>query len=53
MTLHKNTVQYRIRKARESLGGPVGENRLQVELALLAAEWLGAAVRRQAGPARP
>jgi hypothetical protein len=51
MTLHKNTVQYRIRKARESLGRPLRENRLQVELALLAAEWLGAAVLRPAGPA--
>jgi DNA-binding PucR family transcriptional regulator len=49
MTLHKNTVQYRIRKARESLGRPVGENRLQVELALLAAAWLGPAVLRRAG----
>ncbi len=36
LTLHKNTVQYRIRKAERSLGHPVGENRLHVELALLA-----------------
>ena len=33
MTLHKNTVQYRIRKAEESLGRPVAENRHDVELA--------------------
>jgi DNA-binding PucR family transcriptional regulator len=46
LTLHKNTVQYRVRKAEQSLGRPVGENRLQVELALLASEWLGAAVLR-------
>jgi DNA-binding PucR family transcriptional regulator len=53
LTLHKNTVQYRIRKAQESLGRRVGEDRLHVELALLASEWLGAAVLRQAGEPRP
>ena len=46
LTLHKNTVRYRIGKAEESLGRPVAENRLHVELALLAAQWLGAAVLR-------
>jgi hypothetical protein len=49
LTLHKNTVQYRIRKAEISLGHPVSENRLDVEVALLASEWLGAAVLRQPG----
>ena len=49
LVLHKNTVQYRIRKAEESLGHPVGENRLHVELALLASQWLGPAALRQAG----
>jgi hypothetical protein len=44
MVLHKNTVQYRIRKAEESLGRPVGENRHDVELALQASRWLGSAV---------
>src|SRR4029077_4311622 len=55
LTLHKNTVQYRVRKAEESLGRPVGEDRLNVGLALLACEWLGAAVLRpaRAHPARP
>ena len=48
LTVHKNTVQYRIRKAEESLGRPVGEDRLHIELALLASEWLGPAVLRQA-----
>ena len=48
LTLHKNTVQYRIRKAEESLGRPVGENRQDVELALQASHWLGAAVLRPA-----
>jgi DNA-binding PucR family transcriptional regulator len=37
LTLHKNTVQYRIRRAEGSLGRPVGENRHDVELALRAA----------------
>jgi DNA-binding PucR family transcriptional regulator len=46
LTLHKNTVQYRVRKARESLGHPAGDNRLDLELALLASQWLGAAVLR-------
>jgi DNA-binding PucR family transcriptional regulator len=51
LTLHKNTVQYRIRKAEEALGNPIDENRLHVELALLACHWLGGAVLRS--PRRP
>jgi DNA-binding PucR family transcriptional regulator len=46
LTLHKNTVQYRIRRAEESLGRPVGENRQDVELALLVSQWLGSSVLR-------
>jgi hypothetical protein len=53
LTLHKNTVQYRVRKAEESLGRPVGEDRLNVGLALLASHWLGAAVLRPAGAPHP
>ena len=53
LTLHKNTVQYRVRKAEESLGRPIGEDRLHVELALLASQWLGAAVLRQPRARRP
>ena len=49
LTLHKNTVQYRIRKAEESLGRPVGDNRHDVELALQASHWLGSTVLRPAG----
>ena len=49
LTLHKNTVQYRVRKAEESLQRPVVQDRLRVELALLAVQWLGVAVLRQAG----
>ena len=52
LVLHKNTVQYRIRKAQQSLGHPIGENRLNVELALLASHWLDAAVLRQPGAPR-
>jgi hypothetical protein len=44
LLLHKNTVQYRIRKAEESLGRPVGENQHDVELALRASHWLGSSV---------
>jgi len=52
MVLHKNTVQYRIRQAQESLGRPLDENRLGVELALLAGHWLGSAVLRPAADSR-
>jgi DNA-binding PucR family transcriptional regulator len=48
LTLHKNTVQYRIRKAEESLGRPVSQNRHDIELALRASYWLGSLVRRPA-----
>ena len=48
LMLHKNTVQYRIRKAEEGLGRPVSEDRLYIELALLASQWLGASVLRPA-----
>jgi DNA-binding PucR family transcriptional regulator len=46
LTLHKNTVQYRVRKAEENLGQPLGDDRLHVELALLASQRLGATVLR-------
>jgi DNA-binding PucR family transcriptional regulator len=46
LVLHKNTVQYRVRKAEESLQHPVTQNRLLVELALLATQRLGAAALR-------
>jgi DNA-binding PucR family transcriptional regulator len=50
LTLHKNTVQYRIRKAEESLGRPVGGDRDDVELALRVSRWLGASVLRPVTP---
>jgi DNA-binding PucR family transcriptional regulator len=52
LMLHKNTVQYRIRKAEESLGRPLGDSRHDVELALRASQWLGSSVLAQAGPER-
>ena len=48
LTLHKNTVQYRIRKAEESLGRPAADNRHDVELALRASHWLGSSVLQPA-----
>jgi PucR C-terminal helix-turn-helix domain/GGDEF-like domain len=53
LTLHKNTVQYRVRKAEEALGHPVEEHRLDVEVALLASWWLGATVLRRAAEPIP
>ena len=46
LTLHKNTVHYRVRKAEEILGRPLQESRLEVELALAACRWLGPVVLR-------
>jgi hypothetical protein len=51
LILHKNSVQYRVRRAEEALGHPVAENRLSVELALLASQSLGATVLRH--PRKP
>ncbi len=48
LMLHKNTVQYRIRKAEVSLGRPAAGNRHDVELALQASRWLGSAVLQPA-----
>jgi len=49
LTLHKNTVQYRIHKATESLGRPVGDHRHDVELALQSSRWLGSSVLQPPG----
>ncbi|MFC4003066.1 PucR family transcriptional regulator [Prauserella oleivorans] len=48
LTMHKNSVQYRVRKAEELLGRPVSDNRLDVELALNLCHCLGAAVLARA-----
>jgi DNA-binding PucR family transcriptional regulator len=42
--LHKNTVKYRIDKATEERGRPLDDERLELELALIAARWLGGSV---------
>jgi len=44
LILHKNTVQYRIRKAEEIRGKPFADGRLDVEVALLLAQLLGSRV---------
>jgi DNA-binding PucR family transcriptional regulator len=49
LMLHKNTVVYRIRKAEESLGLPVGERQHDVELALRVTQWLGPSVLPRTG----
>jgi DNA-binding PucR family transcriptional regulator len=48
MMLHKNSVQYRIRKAEEALGAPIEDRRADLELALRACHYLGQAVLRPA-----
>jgi len=42
--LHKNTVKYRVDKAIEERGRPLDDERLELELALVACRWLGATV---------
>jgi PucR C-terminal helix-turn-helix domain/GGDEF-like domain len=51
MMLHKNSVQYRIRKAEEALGAPIEDRRADLELALRACQYLGHAVLRPAASA--
>jgi DNA-binding PucR family transcriptional regulator len=46
MMLHKNSVQYRIRKAEEALGARIEDHRADLELALRACQYLGYAVLR-------
>jgi len=50
--LHKNTIQYRIRKAEEARGRPFEDGRLDVEVALLACRLLGATVLSPSKAAR-
>lgn len=51
--LHKNTIQYRIRKAEETRGRPISEGRIDVEVALLACRLLGSTVLRPVPPVPP
>ena len=50
MVLHKNSVQYRVRKAEQALGAPIEDRRADLELALRACQYLGKAVLRPASP---
>jgi DNA-binding PucR family transcriptional regulator len=50
MTLHKNSVQYRVRKAEQALGAPIEDRRADLELALRACQYLGEAVLRPVSP---
>lgn len=47
--LHRNTAQYRVRRAEEVRGRPLEDGRLELELALLACHWLGRAVLQPDG----
>ncbi len=47
--LHKNSVKYRVDKAVEERGRPLDDERLELELALVACRWLGASVLRAPG----
>jgi hypothetical protein len=44
MHLHKNTVRYRVARAIEARGKPLDQDRLDLQLALIACEWLGSEV---------
>jgi DNA-binding PucR family transcriptional regulator len=44
--LHKNTVQYRIRKAEEIMGRPVQKGHTDLEVALRAVHYLGSTLLR-------
>ncbi len=44
LDLHFNTVKYRVGRAVARRGRPITDDRLDVEMALLAIQWLGAAV---------
>lgn len=46
LSVHRNTAQYRLRTAEDIRGRPFRDDRLDVELALLACHWFGPAVLR-------
>jgi DNA-binding PucR family transcriptional regulator len=46
LVLHRNTVQYRVRKAAEAIGHPIQDRHADVELALRVCQVLGSAVLR-------
>jgi len=48
LMLHKNTVQYRVRKAEQAVGHPIQHSRADIELALRVCHCLGSPVLRPA-----
>jgi hypothetical protein len=44
LNLHFNSVKYRVARAIDRRGRPIGDDRLDVELALLLCQWFGASV---------
>lgn len=44
LSLHKNSVRYRVSKAQQERGAAVDDTRLDLELALVACRWFGSAV---------
>jgi DNA-binding PucR family transcriptional regulator len=42
--LHFNSVKYRVQRATERRGRPIGDDRLDIEIALLLCHWYGNAV---------
>lgn len=44
LTMHKNTVRYRVEKATALRGRPLDQDRITLDLALIACHWLGARV---------
>jgi DNA-binding PucR family transcriptional regulator len=49
LTLHFNTVRYRVGRAVTRRGRPIDDDRLDVEMALLLCQWYGTAVLRPPG----
>ncbi len=47
LNLHSNSVKYRVARAVARRGRPMDEDRLEVEMALLACQWYGAAALRR------
>jgi DNA-binding PucR family transcriptional regulator len=42
--LHSNSIKHRVQRAIERRGRPIGDDRLEVEIALLVCQWFGGAV---------
>lgn len=53
LSLHRNSVVYRVNKAEEELGRPLRDDKLQIELALDVCRWLGSVVLVPGSQAKP